>query len=225
MSTEHLLPRPAQSTLSQDAAPAAQHTLPLPALSREPTLADILTRRLHIPRPEFPFAVLHHGVQSAARARAAGLDEETVLACLLHDIGQGLAAPDHGFWGAQLIEPYVPEKVSWAVRYHQALRFYPDPAVGYEYPELYHRLFGHDYQPPAYIEAAYRYALQHPWYMAARSVTLFDEYSFDPHAPADLSPFLDLIGRHFRQPAGGLGYDGSPVAHMWRTIIDPARPL
>lgn len=214
MSTAHLPPEP-----------AAVSPAPLPPLPAEPTLADILSKRLHVPKLDFPFAVLQHGVQSATKARNAGLDEETVLACLLHDIGQGLAAPDHGWWGAQLIEPYVSEKVSWAVRYHQALRFYPDPEVGYAYPELYHRLFGPDYQPPAYIEAAYRYARNHPWYMAARSVTLFDEYSFDPQASASLEPFLDIIGRHFRQPTGGLGYDASPVAHMWRTLIDPARPL
>ena len=28
--------------------------------------------------------------------------------------------------GAQLIEPYVDEEVSWAIRVHQALRFFPD---------------------------------------------------------------------------------------------------
>jgi hypothetical protein len=194
-------------------------------LPKHPTLVDILTKRLHVPKFNFPFSVLLHGVQSATLALKAGHDEETVLACLLHDIGHGVAPPDHGWWGAQLIEPYVPERVSWAVRYHQALRFYPDLDAGYEYPELYHRLFGRDHKPPEYIEAAYAYARSHRWYMAARSVTLFDDYSMDAGAPTSLEPFLDIIGRHFRQPAGGLGHDGSPVAHMWRTIIDPARPL
>jgi hypothetical protein len=28
-------------------------------------------------------------------------------------------------------------------------------------------------------------------------------------------------GPHFRQPAGGLGFDGLEVAHMWRTMIWP----
>jgi len=40
-----------------------------------------------------------------------------------------------------------------------------------------------------------------------------------------LDPFLDIIGRNFRQPAEGLGNDNSPTAHMWRTIIDPNKPL
>ena len=35
----------------------------------------------------------------------------------------------------------------------------------------------------------------------------------------------DIIGRNFRQPEEGLGFDGSPVAHMWRTIIWPTRTL
>src|SRR5580692_9312322 len=58
--------------------------------------------------------------------------------CLLHDIAMaGLITSDHGYWGAQLIEPYVDEEVSWGVRYHQALRYFPDESVGYSYPEAY----------------------------------------------------------------------------------------
>jgi len=30
-----------------------------------------------------------------------------------------------------------------------------------------------------------------------------------------------VIGRNFRQPSQGLGFDGSPTAHMWRTMIWP----
>ncbi len=197
----------------------------LAALPPKPSLIDVLAGRLSSPRHGMKFAVAQHVSQSAAKALRAGLDEETVLACLVHDIGMGVARQDHGWWGAQLIEPYVSEKVTWAVRYHQALRFYPDPSVGYEYPPIYRSLFGADYEPPEYIEAAYLYARNHPWYMSARSVTLFDEYSFDLAAPLNLDPFVDIIGRHFRQPAQGLGNDTSPTSHMWRTIIDPNKPL
>ena len=64
-------------------------------------------------------------MQSARVARENGCSEKVVLACLLHDISVfGLLIPEHGYWGAQLIEPYVDEEVSWAVRYHQALRFF-----------------------------------------------------------------------------------------------------
>ena len=71
----------------------------------------------------------------------------------LHDTVQELMKVDHGWWGAQMYEPYVPEITSWAIRYHQALRFYPDESVGYGYPEQYIRMFGEGYRPDAYIEA------------------------------------------------------------------------
>jgi len=88
--------------------------------------------------------------------------------------------------GVLLVEPYVPERVSWAIRHHQALRFYPDALVGYEYPEMYNRLFGEDYVPDPYIERAYQYAWNHKWYMEARLITLNDEYSFDPNAKVSI---------------------------------------
>jgi hypothetical protein len=197
----------------------------LPPLPARPTLIDILTLRLHKPKFGLPFAAAPHCVQCATLARKAGADEETVLACLLHDLGMAMMRPDHGWWGAQLVEPYVSDRVSWAIRYHQALRYYPDASVGYEYPELYVEMFGPDYRPPAYIEAAYREARAHRWYMVARHITLFDDYGFDAKAPFSLEPFADLIGRHFCQPVEGLGNDNSPTAHMWRTIIDPNKPL
>jgi hypothetical protein len=188
----------------------------LPAMPERPTLLDFFRLR---------FTPAMHVLQSADKALTAGFSEEVVLACLLHDVGQTLMKADHGWWAAQLFEPYVPEEVTFAIRYHQALRFYPDPSVGYEYPTLYNRIFGTDYTPPAHIEAAYRYCRDHKWYMAARLVTVNDLYSFDPNHVVDPEKFTDIIGRHFRQPEEGLGNDNSPVAHMWRTITNPDAPL
>jgi hypothetical protein len=167
----------------------------------------------------------NHVLQSAALAKKNSMSEEIILACLLHDVVQEIIRTDHGWWGAQLFEPYVPEKVSFAIRYHQTLRYYPDPSVGYEYPDLYRQLFGADYVPPAYIQATYDMVRKHKWYMDARLVTVNDLYAFDPHAVVSIEPFEDIIGRHFKQPKEGLGNDGSPVAHMWRTIARPDQPL
>jgi predicted HD phosphohydrolase len=170
--------------------------------------------------------VANHLLQSARLAKKAGLDERVVIACLLHDIAMaGLITSDHGYWGAQLIEPYVDQEVSWAVRYHQALRYFPDESVGYSYPEAYTRYFGEDYQPPDYIRQAYEQARRHRWYMTARLITVNDVYAFDPHVVLDIDDFEDVIGRHFRQPKEGLGFDNSPVAHMWRTMIWPRNSL
>lgn len=187
----------------------------LPIMPKRPTLIDFFKLR-------FQSSSVQHLLQSAQLARQQGLNEKIILACLLHDISViGFLRSDHGYWGAQMIEPYVDEEVSWAVKYHQSLRFYPDLSVGYEYPEAYLRYFGPDYRPEPYIERDYEYARNHRWYMSARMITLNDIYSFDPNVTVDLGNFIDLIGSHFRQPRDGLGFDGSSAAHIWRTIIWP----
>ena len=182
----------------------------------KPTLVDFFNLR---------FGEAQHTMQSAARALRSGLPEEIVFACLLHDTGMALQRADHGYVGAALYAPYVDEKVAWAIRYHQALRFFPDPEVGYEYPDLYIEIFGKDFVPEPYIQRDHEYARKHKWYMAARLVTLNDEYSFDKSITMTIDPFVDIIGRHFKQPAEGLGWDNTPSSWMWRTIINPSRPL
>jgi len=189
----------------------------LPRMPGNPTLYDFFKLRF--------METSNHVLQSAALAMRNGMSEEIILACLLHDVVQEIIRTDHGWWGAQLFEPYVPEKVSFAIRYHQALRYYPDPSVGYEYPNLYRQLFGADYVPPPYIEETYKMVRKHRWYMDARLVTVNDLYAFDPNAVVSIDPFVDIIGRHFKQPKEGLGNDGGPVAHMWRTIARPDQPL
>ena len=153
------------------------------------------------------------------------MSEETILACLLHDAGQYLCRADHGYWGAQIFEPYVSERVTFAIKYHQALRFFADTSVGYEYPENYKMTFGIDYEPAPHIQAAYDHARKHKWYMDARLVTTNDLYSFDPNVEVSIDEFTDIIGRHFKQPEEGLGHDNTPVTHMWRTMINPDAPL
>ena len=208
---------PRRGTFGSQESGGAPPTLKvLEPMPEKPTLVDFFNLR---------FAPANHVLQSAARAMKTGMSEETILACLLHDVVLNLIKVDHGWWGAQMLEPYVAEKVSWAIRYHQALRFYPDPAVGYEYPELYNRIFGKDYVPQPHVKQAYDYARNHKWYMEARMITVNDLYAFDPNAKVSLDPFIDIIGRHFKQPKEGLGFDNSPVAHMWRTMIYPDNPL
>ena len=189
----------------------------LPAMPERPTLIDFFRYR---------FGPAAHVLQSARHAVNAGLPEKMVLACLLHDIStMGFIRGDHGYWGAQLIEPYVDEEVTWAIRAHQVLRFYPDESVGYEYPQSYVKAFGVDYRPDAYIDEDYNRMRNHKWYMSGRMITLHDIYSFDANVHVELDEFTDVIGRHFRQPKEGLGFDNSPVAHMWRAMIRPAKYL
>jgi hypothetical protein len=182
----------------------------------KPTLQDFFRLR---------FAPANHVLQSATRAMKTGMSEEIILACLLHDCVLSLIKPDHGWWGAQLFEPYIPEKSAFAIRYHQTLRFFPDEEAGYEYPDQYYRIFGKDYTPPQYIQDTYKWLKNHKWYMEPRLVTVNDLYAFDPNAKVSIEPFEDIIGRHFKSPKEGLGFDNSPSAHMWRTLARPDSPL
>jgi hypothetical protein len=182
-----------------------------------PTLMDFFRLR---------FAPASHMLQSATLALKAGQGEKVVMACLLHDIANvGFIRCDHGYWGAQLVEPYVDEEVSWAIRAHQSLRFFPDPSVGYEYPQAYVEFFGPDFTPDPHIVRDYERFRQHKWYMTGRLITINDIYAFDRSAVVSLDTFTDIIGRNFRQPEEGLGFDNSPSAHMWRTINRPTRFL
>ena len=187
----------------------------LPRMPEAPTLMDFFKYRFN------PVA-FNHLLDSGKRAMDDGQPDAVVMACLLHDISNGcLLRPDHGYWGAQLIAPYVDEEVSWAVKYHQSLRYFADPEVGYEYPKSYVKFYGENFEIPAYLKRDAEYARNHKWYMTARLVTLYDLYFFDNHDPIDPAIFDDLLARNFRQPAEGLGYDDSPSSHMWRTMIWP----
>ena len=190
----------------------------LPKMPEKPTLIDFFNCRFGPSK--------QHLLQSAQLARKNGLPENMILACLLHDISVvAFFRPDHGYWGAQMLEPYVDEEVAWAIKMHQPLRFFPDESVGYEYPEAYAKRFGEDYQVDPYIQRDYEIARNHKWYMSARMICLNDLYSFDPDNVVNVEDFEDVIGRHFKQPAEGLGNDNTPASHMWRTLRRPSKAL
>ena len=195
-----------------DKRPYYQHDEPLlPKMPAAPTLMDFYKHRFST----------NHVTQSARLAQKNGSSEKVILACLMHDIGLSIMGTDHGYWAAQLVRPYVDEEIAWAIEKHQALRFFPDREVGYEYPERYIEYFGADYVPEPYLKEEHDRAKNHKWYMSAREITINDLYSFDPDLQVDVEEFTDIIGRNFRQPKEGLGFDGSPTAHMWRSIIWP----
>lgn len=187
----------------------------LPKMPERPALKDFFQLR-------FGKIASTHLMQSARLARAQGLGEKVIMACLLHDIAiAGLLSANHGYWGAQMVAPYVDEEIAWAIEKHEALRYFADESVGYTYPQSYIEYFGPDYRPPDYLHREHEAARRHRWYMTSRLITINDVYSFDANVTVEFGEFEDVVGRNFRQPGEGLGFDGSPVAHMWRTMIWP----
>ena len=143
----------------------------LPPMPQKPTLVDYFRHR---------FASTAHLLQSATHALKGGQPEKVVLACLLHDIAiVSFIRCDHGYWGAQMIEPYVDEEVAWAVKTHQALRFFPDETVGYGYPNLYKsNCLGRTTSPNLTSSRSTSARGAHKWYMTSRLICLNDIYSF-----------------------------------------------
>lgn len=189
----------------------------LEPMPEKPTLADFFRHRFLKDKVGG-----NHLLQSAHLARTKGCSDNVVLACLLHDISVvGLIRNDHGHWAAQMVEPYVEPEVAWAIKHHQSLRFRADPDYDYDYPAFYTEVFGEEYDPPAYVKEEWAYCQSHKWFDTAMQVVVNDLYAFDPNVTLDIDDFADVIARAFDQPSEGLGFDKSPVAHMWRTLIWP----
>lgn len=67
---------------------------------------------------------LEHCLQTATLAHQAGEDEEYVVCCVIHDIGDLLAPFNHGEFAAALLEPFISERNYWLIANHHAFQGY-----------------------------------------------------------------------------------------------------
>ena len=67
---------------------------------------------------------LEHSLQTATRALNDKADDETIVAALLHDIGDELAPLNHSEYAAAVLKPYVGEKTRWIVEKHGEFQMY-----------------------------------------------------------------------------------------------------
>jgi predicted HD phosphohydrolase len=158
---------------------------------------------------------LTHALQCAELAREEGADAELTLACLLHDVGRfavdqalvfdrvggGRAGGrGHHELGADLIAPYVPERIAWLVRMHaDAKRYLCATEPGYH----------------ATLSAASRHTLTlqggamaadeiarhaaHPWLADALRLRRWDDRAKVVGKPtAPLESWEPLLRAHFR---------------------------
>lgn len=65
-----------------------------------------------------------HGLQTATRAFREGVDEETVVCALLHDIGDDLAPYTHGDFAAAILRPFVSAENHWLIQNHRLFQGY-----------------------------------------------------------------------------------------------------
>ncbi len=126
-----------------------------------------------------------HSLQTATRALRDGADEETVVAALLHDIGDGLAPANHSAIAAAILRPYVSEATYWMVKHHGLFQ-------GYYY---FHHLGGDR-------DARDRYRSSPHFDRCADFCANYDQNCFDPgYDDLPLEDFLPLVEEVFARPS------------------------
>jgi predicted HD phosphohydrolase len=164
---------------------------------------------------------LAHALQCAELAREEGADPELTLACLLHDVGrfavdQALVldrvggararargnpgARGHHEIGADLIAPYVPERIAWLVRMHaDAKRYLCTTEPGYH--ATLSRASQHTLTLQGGLmdpEEVARHAA-HPWLGDALRLRRWDDRAKVVGKPtAPLAHWEPLLRAHFR---------------------------
>jgi predicted HD phosphohydrolase len=127
---------------------------------------------------------LQHSLQSATRAQNDGADIETIIAALVHDLGDELAPENHSQLAAAIVRPYVRAEVTWIIEMHGLFQM-----------RYYAHFYGKD--PDEYL--AFK---DHPWFDACvRFCEVYDQAAFDPAYPTlPLSHFEPMLREVFSRP-------------------------
>ncbi len=128
---------------------------------------------------------LEHSLQSATRAHRDGRDEDYVVMCLVHDIGDMISPANHSQAAASVLRPYVSEDLHWIVLHHGIFQAY---------------YYAHHYGGDRNARDRYR---DHPLYAAtAEFCEQYDQNCFDPDYDWEpLEFFSPMVERVFgRQP-------------------------
>jgi len=145
-------------------------------------------RMLEAQREDATFGYLvnsyRHCLQSATMALADGRDEETVVVCLLHDIGFIACLDMHGQFAAALLGAYISDANWWMLRHHavfQNVHVHEYPGVDRHERE---RWRGHPH---------------FEW--TATFVERYDQAATDPRFDcAPLKTFVPMVERLFARP-------------------------
>jgi predicted HD phosphohydrolase len=160
---------------------------------------------------------LAHALQCAELAEGAGADEELVLACLLHDVGRYAVAQEeisdtleqaaasvgkargHHEAGADLIAPYVPDRVAYLVRAHTDAKRYLC-ATEPSYYEALTRGSKHTLtlQGGVMTPAEVGRAARHPWWPEALRLRRWDDQAKVGGKPTrELVSWEPLVRKYF----------------------------
>jgi len=124
---------------------------------------------------------LEHSLQSATRAHRHGRDEDYVVMCLVHDIGDMISPANHSQAAASVIRPYVSDDLYWIVLHHGLFQAY---------------YYAHHHGEDRNARDRYR---DHPLYDAtAEFCERYDQNCFDPDYDSEsLEFFAPMVERVF----------------------------
>ena len=180
-------------------------------------LMDAMTTSAARPYGQERVDELAHALQCAELADGAGADEELLLACLLHDVGRYAVAQEgigdtlepiappagkargHHEAGADLIAPYVPERVAFLIRAHADAKRYlcaTEPAYYESLSSGSQRTL--TLQGGLMTAAEAERAARHPWWPDALLLRRWDDGAKVPGKPTrPLSAWKPLLERYF----------------------------
>ena len=127
---------------------------------------------------------LTHVLQTATRAEADGADDDWIVGCLMHDIGDVLAPHTHAEVASEIIRPFVRDEVTWVVRHHGFFQ-----KIYYANLTDEQRNVRDQFKEHKYYRAAVRFCEE------------WDQLSFDPnYATKPLAHFEPVLRRIFSRP-------------------------
>ena len=126
-----------------------------------------------------------HSLQTASRALRDGADDETIVAALLHDIGDMLSPENHSEFSAALMQPYVSRTTHWIVKHHGIFQGY-----------YYFHHYGQDRNAREQFRG-------HPAFeKTIEFCAKWDQKAFDPNYDTlPIAAFEPIVRRVFSRPA------------------------
>jgi predicted HD phosphohydrolase len=136
--------------------------------------------------PTFGYMInnYRHCLQSATMALRDGLDEESVVVALLHDIGFMVCPKTHGEFAAELLGAYVSDRHYWMLQRHAIFQDVHAPTF------------------PGVDQHARERWRGHPHFAwAATFVDKYDQAAMDPHYENEpIEAFEPMVMRVFARP-------------------------
>jgi hypothetical protein len=194
---------------------------------------DVMEQRIAYPHPEVYDAAkdqftdntfvqnqANHMYQAAAYAMKQGWSDDVITAAFLHDLGKAICYEKHTWFSAELLKPYVSEKVYWITRVHFDIGYAVHTDLSKVPPKMQNPFIENKRDRIGIDTEAMK---RNPWYLEGTHVYEADNASHAPHERPKIMPELrKVLAKTFKLSKKGLAYDGAYCDELWKILIEPA---